>query len=118
MVRDSIALDPWPITAGPDNFVIVVAGGGHPTNSYWLQGYSPGVVGRVIEVPPAFEGLLADGAVSWDDRLELVEDRAVRRLIVLKVEEMRLVELQPDPALPPRRVAFDDTVEDLLRLQV
>ena len=60
VVRDSIGLDPWPITAGPDNFVIVVAGGGHPTNSYWLQGYSPGVVGRLIEVPPAFEGLLAD----------------------------------------------------------
>ena len=60
VVRDSVTLDPWPITAGPDNFVIVVAGGGHPTNSYWLQGYSPGVVGRVIEVPPAFEGLLGD----------------------------------------------------------
>jgi hypothetical protein len=60
VVRESIDLDPWPITASPDNFVVVVAGGGHPTNSYWLQGYSPGVVGRPIELPPAFEGLLAD----------------------------------------------------------
>jgi hypothetical protein len=59
VVRDSIALDPWPITASADNFVIVVAGGGHPTNSYWLQGYSPGVVGRPIDLPPAFEHLLA-----------------------------------------------------------
>ena len=42
----------------PDNFVIVVAGGGHPTNSYWLQGYSPGVVGRPIDLPPSFERLL------------------------------------------------------------
>ena len=60
VVRESLALDPWPITAQPDNFVIVVAGGGHPTNSYWLQGYSPGVVGRPIELPSSFERLLAD----------------------------------------------------------
>jgi hypothetical protein len=60
VARESLALDPWPITARPDNFVIVVAGGGHPTNSYWLQGYSPGVVGRPIELPPSFERLLAD----------------------------------------------------------
>ena len=60
VVRESLALDPWPITASPDNFVVVVAGGGHPTNSYWLQGYSPDVVGRPIELPPSFDGLLAD----------------------------------------------------------
>ena len=60
VTRESLALDPWPITASPDNFVIVVAGGGHPTNSYWLQGYSPGVVGRPIDLPSSLESLLAD----------------------------------------------------------
>src|SRR5262245_1122435 len=60
VVRESFALDPWPITASPDNFLIVVAGGGHPTNSYWLQGYSPSVVGRPVDVPRSFAGLLAD----------------------------------------------------------
>ena len=60
VARESLALDPWPITASPDNFVIVVAGGGHPTNSYWLQGYSPGVVGRPIGLPSSLERLLAD----------------------------------------------------------
>ena len=61
MTRASLALDPWPITASPDNVVIVVAGGGHPANSYWfLQSYSPGVAGRPIELSPAFEALLAD----------------------------------------------------------
>jgi hypothetical protein len=60
VTRESLALDPWPITASPDNFIVLVAGGGHPTNSYWLQGYSPGVVGRAIEVPPSFEALIAD----------------------------------------------------------
>jgi hypothetical protein len=60
VARESLALDPWPITATPDNVVIVVAGGGHPTNSYWLQGYSPGVVGRMIDLPPSLDDLLAD----------------------------------------------------------
>jgi len=40
--------------------VLIVAGGGHPTNSYWPQGYSPGVVGREIRLPEAFGRLLAE----------------------------------------------------------
>jgi hypothetical protein len=64
--RESAALDPWPITASPDNVVLVVAGGGHPTNSYWLQGYSPGVVGRTVAVPDGFEALLAEAARDLD----------------------------------------------------
>jgi hypothetical protein len=68
VVRESIALDPWPITVSPDNFVVVVAGGGHPTNSYWLQGYSPGVVGRAIALPPPFEGLLAEAELDLGPR--------------------------------------------------
>jgi hypothetical protein len=60
IARASIDLDPWPITASPDNFILIVAGGGHPTNSYWLQGYSPGVVGREIAVPDHFERLLKE----------------------------------------------------------
>jgi len=68
VTRESLALDPWPITASPDNFIVIVAGGGHPTNSYWLQGYSPGVVGRVIEVPPDFETLLGDAERALEPR--------------------------------------------------
>ncbi|PYN26138.1 MAG: hypothetical protein DMD99_06390 [Candidatus Rokuibacteriota bacterium] len=77
MTRESLALDPWPITASPDNFVIVVAGGGHPTNSYWLQGYSPGVVGRPIERPSSFERLLADAEHDLGPRETGVQDRTV-----------------------------------------
>src|SRR5215475_9466287 len=62
IARASINLDPWPITASPDNFILVVAGGGHPTNSYWLQGYSPAVVGREIVLPDHFEGLLLEAS--------------------------------------------------------
>ena len=60
LTRESLKRDPWPITAVPGNFLIIVAGGGHPTNSYWLQGYSPRVIGREIRVPEAFDRLLAD----------------------------------------------------------
>ena len=62
VARASGALDPWPITTAPDNIVLIVAGGGHPTNSYWLQGYSPGVVGREIHVPEHFGHLLDEAA--------------------------------------------------------
>jgi hypothetical protein len=40
--------------------VLLVAGGGHPTNSYWLEGYSPHVVGRKIAVPADFAQLLIE----------------------------------------------------------
>ncbi len=60
VTRESLKLDPWPITVKPDNIVLLVAGGSHPTNSYWLQGYCPRVIGRAIRVPESFDGLLAD----------------------------------------------------------
>jgi hypothetical protein len=60
VVRESLKLDPWPICSKPDNIVLVVAGGSHPTHSYWLQAHSPTVEGRVIRVPETFDGLLAD----------------------------------------------------------
>jgi hypothetical protein len=58
VVRDSIKLDPWPHSARPENLVLLVAGGGHPTNSHWLEGYCPHVIGREISVPGNFSLLL------------------------------------------------------------
>lgn len=56
--RDSIDLDPWPITSRPENLILVVAGGGHPTHSFWLQGNSSAVVGRPVRVPETFDVLI------------------------------------------------------------
>ena len=56
---ESAGLDPWPIASKPDNFVFVVAGGGHPTNAYWLPACCPRVIGREISVPPVFDELLS-----------------------------------------------------------
>jgi hypothetical protein len=58
--RASLALDPWPIAARAENLILTVAGGGHPTNSYWLQGYSPAVIGRKIALPSDYDKLLAE----------------------------------------------------------
>jgi hypothetical protein len=58
-VRDSLKLDPWPHSARPENLILLVAGGGHPTNSHWLEAYSPHVVGRKIALPADFDRLLA-----------------------------------------------------------
>src|SRR6185295_14812208 len=55
---ESLDQDPWPIAAKPDNFVTVVAGGGHPTNAYWLPGCCPHVIGREIRLPESFDALL------------------------------------------------------------
>jgi hypothetical protein len=63
---ESLTFDPWPITAKADNFVVVVAGGGHPTNAYWLPGCCPQVIGREIRLPESFDVLLAEAAAELD----------------------------------------------------
>ena len=60
IARDSIELDPWPITSKPENLILIVAGGGHPTHSFWLQGNSPAVVGRQMRMPETFDVLLEE----------------------------------------------------------
>lgn len=57
--RASLDIDPWPITEKPENIMLIVAGGSHPTNTYWLQAFSPRVIGRVIRKPETFDRLLA-----------------------------------------------------------
>jgi len=58
--RASIGMDPWPISEKPDNIMLIVAGGSHPTNTYWLQAFCPYVIGRTIRVPETFDRLLAE----------------------------------------------------------
>jgi len=60
VTRASIRFDPWPIALKPENIVLVVAGGDHPTHYHWLQAHSPRVIGRVVRVPESFDRLLAD----------------------------------------------------------
>jgi hypothetical protein len=57
-VRASLNLDRWPLSARPENLVLLVVGGEHPTNSYWMEAYSPHVVGRKVQFPKDFAKLL------------------------------------------------------------
>jgi hypothetical protein len=59
VARDSVRIDPWPIAEKPENIILAVAGGGHPTHAFWMQAYSPSVIGREIVVPRKFADLLA-----------------------------------------------------------
>ena len=56
--RESVAAAPGRMPCVRENLVLLVAGGGHPTNSYWMEGYSPHVVGRPIDTPKDFTKLL------------------------------------------------------------
>jgi hypothetical protein len=58
--RESVGTDPWPITARPENLILVVAGGGHPTHAFWLQAIARNVVGREIAAPRALDELLSE----------------------------------------------------------
>ena len=59
---DPLALpDPWPITRAPRNIVIVVAGGRHPTQAYWMQGaQGPKMVSARVHLPAGWEELLKE----------------------------------------------------------
>ena len=60
----SVALDPWPITRTPEQILIVVAGGAHPTHNFWMQAMSPAVISRRIELPARFDQLIAEAEIE------------------------------------------------------
>jgi hypothetical protein len=51
--------DPMPICRRPDQLLLVVAGGAHPTHAYWMPGMAPAVVSRPVTAPRGWEALLA-----------------------------------------------------------
>jgi hypothetical protein len=58
--REAARLEAWPITARPENIIMAVAGGGHPTHSFWLQAMAYDVIGREIRIPHHFNDLLSE----------------------------------------------------------
>jgi len=64
IAQASLDLDPWPLCRSPDQFLLAVAGGEHPTHNFWMQGWGPRVAGRKIDLPRAWEALLADAEVE------------------------------------------------------
>ncbi len=59
--------DPWPITRKPRNLMIVVAGGRHPTQAYWMQGaQGPKTVSVRIRLPDHWEQLIQEADAELD----------------------------------------------------
>ena len=53
--------DPWPITRKASNLMLVVAGGRHPTQAYWMQGaHGPKTASSRIHLPANWERLLQE----------------------------------------------------------
>ena len=52
--------DPWPITSKPGNFIIVVAGGHHPTHTFWMEvcGGPQKVASAKIQLPANWGALM------------------------------------------------------------
>jgi hypothetical protein len=54
------SLDPWPICRKPENLILLVAGGDHPTHNFWFQGNSRRVIGRRVDLPGSWHDLLVE----------------------------------------------------------
>ncbi len=52
--------------ARADNIVLVIAGGGYPTNAYRLPECCPRVIRRTIDMPANFDQLLADAERNFN----------------------------------------------------
>ena len=57
-VHNSTRMDPWPYSRSAEQLMIVVAGGEHPTHSFWLQSWGPTVTGSQITRPTEWQTLL------------------------------------------------------------
>ena len=57
--------DPWAICRKPEQLILVVAGGEHPTHNFWMQAASVKIAGRRISTPENWDALIA----TADDEL-------------------------------------------------
>ena len=55
----SATMDPWPITRTPEQLILGVAGGYHPTHNFWMQAWSPNIAGGEIRLPAGWDALIA-----------------------------------------------------------
>ena len=53
--------DPWPICRSPEQMILCVAGGHHPTHNFWMQGNTRKVTGGEIKLPRRWDTLVAEG---------------------------------------------------------
>ncbi|MEM7251962.1 MAG: hypothetical protein AAF493_11095 [Pseudomonadota bacterium] len=64
--RASVNETVWPITRTPEQILLCVAGGHHPTHNFWMQAYAPRFATRAISLPSGWGTLIeeADNALG------------------------------------------------------
>lgn len=60
----SATMDPWPISRTPEQIILCVAGGHHPTHNFWMQGNAPKVAGMRIDLPAGWDALISEAEVE------------------------------------------------------
>ena len=50
--------DPWAICRKPEQLILTVAGGEHPTHNFWMQAASAQIAGRKIGLPENWDALI------------------------------------------------------------
>lgn len=56
----SAEMEQWPITRTPEQIILCVAGGHHPTHNFWLQACAPSIASRSVALPAAWDTLIAE----------------------------------------------------------
>ncbi len=56
----SAEMDVWPICQSPEQILLCVAGGYHPTHNFWMQAYAPKISHHGITLPAEFDALIAE----------------------------------------------------------
>ena len=71
LTRASIDEPLWPITRTPEQILLCVAGGHHPTHNFWMQAYAPRFTTRQINQPAHWDELIAEADDLLGPRGEL-----------------------------------------------
>jgi hypothetical protein len=62
----SADMESWPITRTPEQIILCVAGGYHPTHNFWMQACAPNIANRRITLPMAWDTLIAEANADLD----------------------------------------------------
>lgn len=65
----SADMELWPITRTPEQIILCVAGGHHPTHNFWMQAYAPRIAGRRIALPAAWQALLQEADTALGEAI-------------------------------------------------
>ena len=63
----SAEMETWPICRSPEQIILCVAGGYHPTHNFWMQAYAPMISARDIALPTHWDDLLTEAEAALNE---------------------------------------------------